>query len=523
MKLRSLIVGLGLLGAVSAMVVGGTGLATTGSLAQAFDESIQVGTALQRSQAADMMHDAIRGDVLLAMLSAQTQDAAGMAEAKKDLTEHVATFTSELAEIGKMPISEGTRALVAQVAPSLQAYALSANEVIRLAGTDPAAALTAMTAFQKTFKELEIAMEKQSEAIERDVEAYGQRATQSVHNARIAVGGMLLVAAIALLVAALWLGNYLARPMRHAVTVAERLARGDLSSEIHASGTEETHHMLQAMAQMQSSFGGIVRGVQLNADNVATASAEIAHGNQDLSQRTESQASALEQTAASMEELGSTVRQNAESAQQANALARRASGIAQQGGEVVSEVVNTMRGINDASRKIADIIGVIDGIAFQTNILALNAAVEAARAGEQGRGFAVVASEVRSLAGRSAEAAREIKALISTSVERVEQGTHQVDKAGNTMNDLVTAIQQVAEIVGSITLASNEQATGVAQVGEAVSQMDQVTQQNAALVEQVAAAASNLERQSAELVQAVSAFRLDERAAGQPVLALPAA
>lgn len=241
---------------------------------------------------------------------------------------------------------------------------------------------------------------------------------------------------------------------------------------------------------------------------MASASAQIAQGNHDLSARTESQASALEQTASSMEELSATVRQNADNARQANQLAQNASTVAVEGGEVVGRVVDTMKGINESSRKISDIIGVIDGIAFQTNILALNAAVEAARAGEQGCGFAVVASEVRSLAGRSAEAAKEIKGLINDSVLRVEQGTALVDQAGVTMTEVVSSIRRVTDIMGVISAASNEQSLGVAQVGEAITQMDQATQQNAALVEEMAAAAGSLKSQAQELVQTVAVFKL---------------
>ena len=251
------------------------------------------------------------------------------------------------------------------------------------------------------------------------------------------------------------------------------------------------------------------------AQGVATASSEISQGNHDLSARTESQASALEETAASMEELSSNVAQNAKIARQANLLSHSAVEIAKTGGAVVAEVVETMQHINDSSSKIFEIISVIDGIAFQTNILALNAAVEAARAGEQGRGFAVVASEVRSLAGRSAEAAREIKALINDSVGRVEQGTVLVDQAGHTMEDVVSSIKRVTDIMGAISAASAEQSSGVAQVGEAVTQMDQATQQNAALVEQMAAAASSLRTQAQELVQTVSVFRLEREASSQ--------
>ncbi|MFN4003943.1 MAG: methyl-accepting chemotaxis protein [Hylemonella sp.] len=275
----------------------------------------------------------------------------------------------------------------------------------------------------------------------------------------------------------------------------------------------------QALRNMLQRMQTAVATVRQGAESVSTASAEIAQGNQDLSARTESQASALEETAASMEELGSTVKQNADNARQANQLAQSASTVAVKGGEVVAQVVDTMKGINDASKKIADIINVIDGIAFQTNILALNAAVEAARAGEQGRGFAVVAGEVRNLAQRSAEAAKEIKALITDSVGRVEQGTALVDQAGATMNEVVASIRRVTDIMGEISAASAEQSAGVAQVGEAITQMDQTTQQNAALVEEMAAAAASLNTQAQELVQAVAVFRLAGHEAQRPAAA----
>ena len=292
-----------------------------------------------------------------------------------------------------------------------------------------------------------------------------------------------------------------------AVAVAERVARGDLSVEVGVR-SGDTSSLMANLAKMQASLVQVVANVRQNSESVATASAQIAQGNQDLSSRTEQQASALQQTAATMEELGTTVRHNADSARQANQLAQSASSVAAEGGQVVGKVVTTMQGITDSSRKIGDIIGVIDGIAFQTNILALNAAVEAARAGEQGRGFAVVASEVRSLAQRSAEAAKEIKTLIGRSVEQVEQGTLLVDQAGKTMGDIVGSIQRVSDIVAEITSASAEQSTGVQQVGEAVTAMDQATQQNAALVEESAAAAESLRSQAQQLVQAVAVFKL---------------
>ena len=290
----------------------------------------------------------------------------------------------------------------------------------------------------------------------------------------------------------------------------DAVAKGDLAVR---SQQQRVHDgsVLHGILQMQESMARIVGQVRHGADGVASASAEIAQGNHDLSARTESQASALEQTAASMEELGATVRHNADNAAQANQMANNASRIADQGGQTVEQVVHIMQSIHADSTKIGDIIGVIDSIAFQTNILALNAAVEAARAGEQGRGFAVVASEVRALAGRSAEAARQIKQLIHDSVTHVDEGRVLVDQAGNTMQEVVAAIRRVTDIMGEISAASREQSEGVGQIGEAITQMDQVTQQNAALVEEMAAAAASLQTQSHQLVQTVSVFRLQDR------------
>ncbi len=297
-----------------------------------------------------------------------------------------------------------------------------------------------------------------------------------------------------------------ADPSEAAATV-NAVAAGDLTVQIRLL-PGDTRSLMAALARMRDSLAKVVAEVRSNSESVATASAQIAQGNHDLSGRTEQQASALEETAATMEQLGATVRKNADSAKQANQLAQGASTVAAQGGDVVGKVVVTMQDINSSSRQISDIISVIDGIAFQTNILALNAAVEAARAGEQGRGFAVVASEVRSLAQRSAEAAKEIKLLITRSVEQVEQGTSLVDQAGQTMSEIVGSIQRVTDIVAEISAASAEQSSGVSQVGEAVTQMDQATQQNAALVEESAAASASLQGQAQQLVNAVAVFKL---------------
>ncbi|MES2262034.1 MAG: methyl-accepting chemotaxis protein [Pseudomonadota bacterium] len=346
----------------------------------------------------------------------------------------------------------------------------------------------------------------------------------SVYDTSRSVIVALLVATVVLgMLLALWVARIVARPLQEAVDVARQVAGGDLTRDIVVKSRCETGELMQALKEMTGSLQTLVAQVRSGTDTIATASGEIASGNQDLSARTEQQASSLEETASSMEELTSTVKQNADNARQANQLARSASGIAVKGGDVVGQVVGTMASINESSRKIVDIIAVIDGIAFQTNILALNAAVEAARAGEQGRGFAVVASEVRNLAQRSAAAAKDIKSLIGDSVEKVETGSRLVDEAGSTMDEIVASITRVTDIMSEITAASTEQSAGIEQVNQAIVQMDAVTQQNAALVEQAAAAAESMMDQAGHLSQVVSVFRLNAAAAAGLAPRAPAA
>ncbi len=389
---------------------------------------------------------------------------------------YVADRSAVIASMGSYQIDAARRTLLEGVFPKQETY---------------------LKAIEQFIAEEERSMQQAAQAV-RDA---ADRAvlTTLVLLAGAAVGALLLSLAIL---------RSIKRPLDQAVQAARAVAEGDLRQAVQGHGRTETDQLLDALGQMQTSLAGVVQNVRQNADNVAAAAVQIAAGNNDLSARTEEQASALQQTAASMEQLTSSVSGNADSARQASEMARSAREVAERGGAVVGDVVQTMRGINEASRKIADIIGVIDGIAFQTNILALNAAVEAARAGEQGRGFAVVASEVRTLAGRSAEAAREIKGLIGASVERVAHGSELVDKAGKTMGEVVAAIGRVTDLIVNISAAGSEQSAGVSQIGEAVAQMDQTTQQNAALVEQSAAAAEALKAQAQALVQTMAVFQV---------------
>jgi methyl-accepting chemotaxis protein len=326
--------------------------------------------------------------------------------------------------------------------------------------------------------------------------------------ARNLILGLLIAIVVVAMGMAVWIARIVSQPLNKAVDIAQRVAGGDLSADIRPQSEDETGKLMLALKAMNDSLLNIVSEVRQGTDTIATASSEIASGNLDLSSRTEAQASSLEETASAMEELTSTVKQNADNARQANQMAESASSVAQQGGAVVGQVVEKMVSINASSRKIVDIIGVIDGIAFQTNILALNAAVEAARAGEQGRGFAVVASEVRSLAQRSASAAKEIKELIDDSVEKVDSGSRLVEQAGTTMTEVVASVRRVTDIVSEISAASQEQSTGIEEVNRAITQIDEVTQQNAALVEQAAAAAQSLQEQAGRLTQVVGVFKI---------------
>ncbi|HEX5685914.1 MAG TPA: methyl-accepting chemotaxis protein [Ideonella sp.] len=408
-------------------------------------------------------------------------------------------------------LTDDERVLIAKALPLMKQADQAAEKLLGLMKDGAPEALHAFTA-----KEMYPAIDPIGDVVnslvqvQLDVAAHEYEASEA--ETVTVLWSNVLMATVAVLAAGLlaWrLIRSIVKPLAQAVKVAEAVANGDLSQHIDVRSHDETGQLLAALKRMNEGLVVIVGQVRSSSDSIATGSAQIANGNADLSQRTEEQASNLQQTAASMEQLAATVKHNADTARAANELASSASGVAAQGGQVVGQVVATMEQITEASRRIADIIGVIDGIAFQTNILALNAAVEAARAGEQGRGFAVVAGEVRSLAQRSAQAAKEIKSLIGDSVDKVEAGSQLAGDAGRTMQDIVAQVRRVTDLIAEISAASLEQSQGIDQIGNAVAQLDQVTQQNAALVEESAAAAESLKQQAARMNEVVSAFRLD--------------
>jgi methyl-accepting chemotaxis protein len=508
MKLRTQILALGFAGMLISIVVGGVGLFNAMGIGNAFNASVTTSLILGLSKDADMMHDAIRGDVLLSILHGQKSNDKGLDEAQKSLQEHSANFQEHVAALKELTHSSEILAQVAAVEPDIAAYVATAAKVQKLSRNDIAMAEESIAEFNTAFAKLEDSMEALGDIIEKDSTRFLETTKAGVSRAIWVVSGVLLLGSLTMMLASWSLSHYISRPIVFAVKVAENIADGDLTAPIAPQGNAESVKLLQTLLHMQNSFGSIVQGVKHSAGNVALASGEIAQRNQDLSQRTEQQATALEETSSAMAQLGATVNQNADSAQQANQLAASASSVAVQGGEVVAQVVATMRGINESSQKINDIISVIDGIAFQTNILALNAAVEAARAGDHGRGFAVVASEVRSLAQRSAAAAKEIKQLIDESLIKVEAGTALTANAGGAMKEVIDSVNRVASIISEITSATREQSGGIAQVNQAVGHLDSVTQQNAALVEQAAAAAANLTGQTDNLTNTMAIFKL---------------
>jgi len=419
--------------------------------------------------------------------------------------------TELLARLKTMINTPKGQELLQAVMSSRESYARTRDANIKLLqeGKSETAGIFLLTQLRYPQEKFLTALAAMASFQESLMESEGKQAAADGRMAIILTLSLSIAATAIAMALAILISRSISRPIAEAVKVAQRVAAGDLSVSIDARGNDETGQLLRALKEMNDNLQGIVARVRHGTDAIAHGSREIASGNMDLSSRTEQQASSLEETASSMEELTSTVKQNGENARQANQMAQSASSVASKGGQVVVEVITTMDSINASSKKIVDIISVIDGIAFQTNILALNAAVEAARAGEQGRGFAVVATEVRNLAHRSASAAKEIKILIDDSVHQVSLGSTLVNQAGSTMEEIVNSVRRVTDIMAEITSASNEQEAGIEQINQAITEMDAVTQQNAALVEEAAAASEALQDQAGILAEAVSVFKLD--------------
>jgi methyl-accepting chemotaxis protein len=491
------------------VLIAGVGVVRLNAVADA--TAVMIDEALVKERLANQWANLLGPSIVHSFGMAKATDSENEAYFKKSLGEGVASINPVQQKMEKLLTSPEERKLylaVADARKTVLAHLGTINQ-LKAAGDREGAGKLADTQYQAALMVYNKAVLDIASAQRTQIDAMAQEIRRDHRSGLLMLG---VLSALAVVIGALcaWrLTVGIVQPMRGAVELAEKVASGDLSSHIASGSRDEVGQLLTALRGMNDSLAKVVGEVRQGTDTIATASSQIASGNQDLSSRTEQQASSLEQTAASMEELTSTVKQNADNARQANQLAASASEVAVRGGSVVGQVVDTMSAINTSSKKIVDIIAVIDGIAFQTNILALNAAVEAARAGEQGRGFAVVASEVRSLAQRSAAAAKEIKVLIDDSVGKVEAGSHQVAEAGQTMEEIVASVKRVTDIMGEIMSASQEQTTGIEQINQAITQMDQVTQQNAALVEEAAAAAASLQDQAGSLSQVVGVFQLD--------------
>jgi methyl-accepting chemotaxis protein len=474
-----------------------------------------------KAEAANAVNATTRANARRTMELIIVGDVAQLATIKERIAENKKIIDDALATLDKLVYLPEGKALLADLKERRGKYVQSFSKVAKLMedGNKEEATRVMNTETLPALDALQDPINKLTDLQKKIVVASSDEVRRGIQAAQVLMAVLGVAGVLLGLVLASFITRSITRPLTQAVQVAKTVAAGNLGSQIDVQSRDETGELLQALREMNDSLAHIVQQVRQGSDAMATATSQIAAGNTDLSGRTEEQASALEETVASMAELSDTIKQNFDSGRQANDLAETAAGVALKGGEVVGRVVHTMEAINTSSRKIADIIGLIDGIAFQTNILALNAAVEAARAGEQGRGFAVVASEVRSLAGRSATAAKEIKQLIEESVGNVTEGCKLVEQAGGTMDEIVVQVRRVADLMGEISKASRDQSAGIDQINQALGQMDQVTQQNAALVEEAAAAAQSLEHQARHLVDVVSVFRLG---GSGPQLAAPA-
>ena len=521
-SIRQRLLGVGALSLALVIAVAAGGYWGAMHLTGAMEKIALISVAQRNGMLADMTRIALHGDVMAAVQAGgeatQKENASVVMDSiRRDLREHVATLRESIGENAALPLNQDIKDVLEKAKPSMESYIMMAETINQLAFENNADAVTRLPEYINSFKIFAGTMLALGELMEKNMKEVQDQGKAMSVVARNAVIFCLIAAMLAMAILSLLLTRSITRPLLKAVHLANMVASGDLTSNIEIKSTDETGRMMQSLKDMNDSLHEIIGNVRISVDSITIAAKEIAAGNSDLSQRTEEQASSLQETASSMEELSSTVKHNAENSRQANQMAKNASDIAVTGGEVVGKVVVTMASINESSRKIVDIISVIEGIAFQTNILALNAAVEAARAGEQGRGFAVVASEVRNLAQRSAAAAKEIKALIDDSVGKVDNGSKLVDQAGKTMGEIVIAVKRVTDIMAEISAASMEQSAGIDQVNQAITQMDEVTQQNAALVEEAAAAAESMEEEAENLARSVSVFKLGESVSAQPI------
>ena len=468
----------------------------------------------QKAEAANFINATTRTNARLTMALLITDSADKVMDLNRRIDQNKIQIDKAMATLDKLIYREDGRAMLQDIKEKRGRFVVSFNKVRKLVanGQREQAIKVMNEETAQAIDALQAPITALSDLQRRIVTESSQIVQGKIQQAQAMMLCLALIGLLTGVSAAKLISRSVTLPLNQAVKLAQRVAAGDLSGRVEFKGDDELSRLLQSLQDMNGSLIQIVSDVRSGSSSISTATSEIATGNMDLSQRTEEQASSLQEIAASLEQLTATVQQNLESGRYANQIAGSAADVALKGGNVVAQVVHTMDAINESSRKIADIIGIIDGIAFQTNILALNAAVEAARAGEQGRGFAVVASEVRSLAGRSASAAKEIKDLINHSVGNVAEGCKLVEQAGSTMDEIVVSVRRVADIMHDLTTAAHEQSSGISQINQAMGQMDQVTQGNAALVEQAAAAAQSLEHQARSLVASVDVFKLEERA-----------